>query len=351
MKKGFFAGVLALALGLSSLNAEKPAGETPGSNGLPNVSSRFHPDSTGIDIFADLLVWCAKESGTEAWAQVLTSSGTHAQFDLRAVDFEWNAGFRVGVGYGMRHDQWDTQLYYTWFHTHGDGRASGGPGTVHSSFLGNFYVDNTQGAGLSGPAYQNASIRWAIRFNMFDWELGRSFWVSKALSLRPFVGLKGGWIHQKIHSTWQTPNLPASEFFNTATENLKNNFWGIGPCGGLNTKWMLFTRPNHTFSLFGDFSAAIMYGQWTFGDRYRNDIQQEIVIRSSHLKSGATMARGLMGFGWDAKFCQGRYQFSTKLGYEMQFWLDQLQFYSFDIGRLSNELTLQGGTLELRFDF
>ena len=42
-------------------------------------------------------------------------------------------------------------------------------------------------------------------FNIFDWELGRNFWVSKALSLRPFLGLKGGWIHQSIHTKWQNP--------------------------------------------------------------------------------------------------------------------------------------------------
>lgn len=94
-----------------------------------------------------------------------------------------------------------------------------------------------------------------------------------------------------------------------------------------------------------------MYGHWTFGDVYKNDIQQKVSIKVPNINGGATMIRTLMGFGWDTNFCKDRFHFSARLGYEMQFWLDQLQFYSFDTGRLSNELTLQGGTLDLRFDF
>src|SRR5262249_51985460 len=160
--------------------------------------------------------------------------------DLHQVHFEWSPGFRVGVDYGMKHDQWDTQAYYTRFHTRGKDHASEGPGTVHSTFLGNFYVDNPQGSGLSGPSYQSASIDWTIRFNMFDWELGRHFWVSQSLSLRPFVGVKGGWIHQSIRSKWKDPNLVGAEFFKMGIEHIKNHFWGIGPEAGINTKWIFF---------------------------------------------------------------------------------------------------------------
>ncbi len=321
------------------------------SNGLPNIAARFKSNSTCFDVFADLLVWCAKESGSENWAEVITSSGSKIHCDIRDIDFDWNAGFRIGLGYGMRHDQWDTQLYYTWFRTHGNDRVSSSPGTIFSSFLGNFYVDNPSGAGISGVAYQKASMHWMIHFNMFDWELGRNFRVSRALSLRPFIGVKGGWIHQSLHTKWHNPNRFGAEFFNTARENLKNNFWGLGPCAGLNTKWNLFVRGDHSFNLFGDLSGAIMWGHWTFRDVYKNDIQQDVTVKLSHINGGASMLRTFMGLGWDVNFNRNRSHFSAKLGYEMQFWLDQLQFYSFDTGRLNNVLTFQGGTLELRFDF
>jgi hypothetical protein len=359
LKTGFFFALLAFSWSCLWLNAadsgtvanEEKVQAQSNSQALPNISSRFHPDSTCFTAFADLLVWTARESGSDNWAEVINSKGTSTTCDIRDVRFDWNAGIRVGLGYGMKHGQWDTQLYYTWFRTDGSDSVSSNPGSVFSPFLGNFYIDNPSGAGISGVAYQKARVHWTINFNMFDWELGRACWVSKALSLRPFIGLKGGWIHQSIHSTWQNPDRSGAEFFETGRENLKNNFWGIGPSAGLNTTWNFAIRQNHSFSLFGDFSGAIMWGHWTFGDTYKNDIHQEVVIKSSRFNSGASMLRTLMGLEWDALFNRQRFRFVTRLGYEMQFWLDQLQFYSFDAGRLSNELTFQGGTLEFRFDF
>lgn len=335
------------------LNADEPSAccqECP-PNGLPNISVRPCPCSRDFDVFADLIVWTAKEAGADCWAEVITSSGLTSSNDLRQVHFGWDAGFRVGIGYGMQHDQWDTQAYYTWFQTRGKDHVSSQPGAVHSAFLGNFYVDNAAGAGLSGPSYQKASIDWTIRFNMFDWELGRNFWVSQSLALRPFLGVKGGWIHQSIHTKWHNSTFSGAQSFSLGRENLKNNFWGIGPVAGINTKWNLFAGCSQSFNLFGDFSGAIMWGHWSFDDLFKNDLQQEVSITLPNVNSGASMIRAFMGFGWEADFCQNRYQFSTKLGYEMQFWLDQLQLYFFTGGRLNNELTLQGGTLEFCFNF
>jgi hypothetical protein len=320
-------------------------------NGQPNVSARFHPDSREFNIFATPIFWTAKEAGTDCWAEAITSDQTSISNNLEQIHFGWDLGFRVGAGYGMQHDQWDTNVFYTWFHTRGKDHASEGPGTIHSTFLGNFYVDNPDGKGLSGPSYESASIDWTIRFHVIDWELGRNFWISKSLALRPFIGIKGGWIHQFIHSKWQNPNLSGAEFFNVGIENIKNNFWGVGPEVGIDTKWVLFSGRSQFFSLFGDISGAIMWGHWSFRDVFNNALPQQVVVNLWPVNSGASMVRVFTGLEWEINFQQNRYQFSTKLGYEMQFWLNQLQFYSFTGGRLDNALTLQGGTLEFCFDF
>ncbi len=185
---------------------------------------------------------------------------------------------------------------------------------------------------------------------MFDWELGRNYRVSKALSLRPFLGVKGGWIYQSIHSQWYNPDRTGAAFFNVGRENLENNFWGIGPTTGINTQWNLFNKQSQ-FYLFGDFSGALMWGHWSFSDLFRNDLPQQVVVDLQNINGGASTIRTFMGFGCDLNFSQSQYRFTAKLGYEMQFWLDQLQFYSFTAGRLVNMLTLQGGTFELSFDF
>ncbi len=318
--------------------------------GLPNISTRCADRS--FDVIADVLVWCAKESATENWAQLFRSTAVQApnvDIDILQVSFGWDVGFRVGVDYGMAHDRWDTSLVYTWFRTEGKDHASTSGGEIVSAFFGNIFVGNPDALGLTGATYHNASIKWKINFNIFDWELGRSYWVSSGLALRPFMGLKGGWIDQRIDSTWLNP-LASARVLNpsalgVATENLKNDFWGLGPCVGLNTKWKLGDFNRHVFSLFGDFSGAIMWGHWTFGDVYKNELPLEVSVVNAELNGGASMLRTFTGFAWDVNF------FSLRLGYEMQFWLDQLQFYSSPMGRLSHELTLQGGSIDFRLDF
>lgn len=351
MKTSVFLGLVALLADTSYLLATVSSSDGGVGCEIPNGSTRSNPSSSSFDVFADLLVWRAAESGSDNWAEVINSNGTVTKCDIREIEFDWNAGFRVGIGYGMKRDQWDTQFYYTRFNTQGNDRVSSNPGSVFSAYLGNFYIDNPTGAGIAGVAYQKASAHWSIEFNMFDWELGRAFWVSTALSVRPFIGLKGGWIDQSIDTKWEIPSVSTVDFFNVGTENLKNDFWGIGPSIGVNTEWEMFAGQNHSFALFGDFSGAIMWGHWKFGDLYKNDGFQEVSVRLAPISGGASMFRSVMGLEWDAKCCSNRFHFSTKLGYEMQFWLDQLQLYLFDTGRLSNVLTLQGGTLEFRFDF
>jgi hypothetical protein len=328
-------------------NAKQPA---------VNISARFHPDKTEFNAFADLIFWTAKEVGADCWSEIITETTTPDQTyltnNMQQVNFGFDFGLKIGMGYGMLHDQWDTKIYYTWFNTTGRDSVSNGPGSVYSTFLGNFYLDNTHSKGIASVSYEAASISWKISFNMFDWELGRNFWVSKSLALRPFIGIKGGWIHQYIYSIWQHPTLkPDKPTFNVGTEDIKNNFWGIGPQGGLNTKWMFFSANTNFFSIFGDISGAIMWGHWTFGDTFKNDADQQITIHLRPMNTGATMMRLFTGLEWEGNFKENRYQFSTKLGYEAQFWLDQLQFYSFTGGHLDNALTLQGGTLEFCFDF
>ncbi|MFA6118464.1 MAG: Lpg1974 family pore-forming outer membrane protein [Parachlamydiales bacterium] len=319
-------------------------------NRLNNTSVNQSSIFKNFDVFANLIVWTAKEAGSDCWAEVIASDSLGISNNIQQVHFGWTPGFRVGGGYGKKHNHWDSQAYYTRFHTQGEDSISSGLGTVHSTFLGNFYVNNASGKGLSGPAYQKASIDWSIHFNMIDWELGRKFWINKLLILHPFLGIKGGRIDQIIKSKWQNPDVPDAEFFRVGTEDIKNNYWGIGPRAGINTKWNL-SNVRSQFYFFGDFSGAIMWGHWSFADIFQNDRRQEVFVDLQNISGGSSMMQTFTGIGWDANFDKNRYRFSIKLGYEMQFWLDQLQFYSFTGGRLVNELTLQGGTLECYLDF
>nr|NGX26747.1 hypothetical protein [Chlamydiota bacterium] len=299
------------------------------------------------EVFADFLVWCTSEASTENWGQVFTTEGSTENIDLLSVSFGCDFGFRLGLDYSTCHDGWDLLGSYTWYRSVGKDSART-DGEITSAFLGNFYINNADGGKLSGPTYRSASIRWKIALNIFDAELGRLFCASECLTLRPFIGLKGGWIDQSIDTKWQDPTDPAL-LFTKASEDLKNDFWGIGPSAGLNLNWILCGTECHTFSLFNDLSGALMYGRWTFKDRYQNDRSEVVIIDLSKIDGAAPMIRDFIGLGWKR---EGKcYCFAVRLGYEAQFWLSQLQFYTLNGGRLDNILTLQGGSLDVRFAF
>lgn len=305
-------------------------------------------------VFANLLSWTVREAGADNWAEVIDTEGSpqnpNRVASLKEVPFPWDIGFRIGASCQSIYKLWDTKAYYTRFHTRGKDDLFGGPGTVHSTFLGNFYVNNPSGSGLSGSAYEKASIDWTIDYNIFDWHFGYNVCVSNRVNFHPYLGLKAGWIHQSIHSMWENPDIEGEGAFQVGTENLKNNFWGIGPEVGVESKWLLFTRQCHFVHLLADFSVALLYGHWSFSDVYQNDLGEQIIIGNQNMNSGAPAFKTFIGFGWEhAK--EGRCRFSTKLGFEMQIWLDQLRYYSFTGGRLENQLTLQGGTLEFCFSF
>lgn len=318
--------------------------------GLPNISAQR--ETMPYKFFADFLFWTVRESGSDNWGINFSSDTNQEVNDVLSVPFEWSPGVRFGVDYALSHDGWDMKGNYTRFSNQGNDQASSSTG-ISSPFLGNFYVNNADGATVeASPRYANAKVKWTVHFDMLDWELGRKYWVSSALAMRPFAGIKGGRIHQKIHTNWNNPiNVTPATTFVEGKENLKNNFWGLGPSVGIDSVWKLGSIRKHTFSLFTDFSGAILWGRWSFKDVYQNDQPQKVSIGTSDITSATSMLRALFGFGWKANFIQDRFSFSARVGYESQVWLGQLQFYSYNTGRLTNPLTLQGATIDLIFNF
>ncbi len=310
--------------------------------------SSFTLQAECIGGFCDLLVWHAAEAGADNWAQVFTGRSTSREtVAIRDIPFGVDVGIRVGLERPLCGFAW--QLYYTWFATSaGDGART--DGSITSSFLGNFYINNP--TRRIGPSYQGASVEWSINFNMFDLEVGRPFCAGKRLILRPFIGLKGGWIDQAICSVWEDPIvMEPDEDFARGTEDLTNDFWGLGPTVGVDSRWLLAGCRGHPLYLAGDFSGALMVGHWRFSDLYQNDQPSTVDVVLEDVDSVATTLRAFLGLEWElSPQCQ-RFRLQLRMGYEAQFWFNQLQFYSLNTGRMNNLLTLQGGTFGLHIDY
>jgi hypothetical protein len=305
------------------------------------------------DLFADILYWNLQETNTQ-WAFLVNpkfvspASGAFSgafSDSLEAVTFDWSTGTRTGISYTLDHDLWNTQLYYTWYHTSGSSHVFSTPDLViQSQFIATDFLLTLPAFSLS---FNEAKIKWNVLFNMFNWDIGRDCWISPFLSLRPFLGVQGGWIHQNIHAHWMNSN---TVFPYSAEEVLKHRFWGVGPVAGLNSHWNIGCILKHAFSLYYDLSQVFMWGHWSFNEVAHTTINVNTISTQPDRKMGSLTLHSGAGFVWDYTF-KKRAQFTLKFGYELQVWMQHLQFFQHFSGLLNNALILQGGTFRFLFKF
>lgn len=315
--------VLLLIAGFQPLNANAEG------------SSPMNANSEGSTLIADFLLWHTSQQTASTWASVLKSSQRTLDVDATNVDFGWNKGFRGGVLHQLDCTQWDTGLYWTYFSAKANNEFSIGDQIVIPEFFSGF---------LSGNFFFGANLNWQLTMNMVDIEVGRKLDIDESFSIRPSIGIKGGTINQTINCQWN------AGFF-SSTERVKNNFTGGGPSLGIDGKWNICNG----FSLFGDFSTAFMWGNWKISDTYSRPsalggfvTPTTIITSMNNSKLGTVMYRYRMGLEWR---CHEKLPLTLQLGYEMQFWPNQLRMPTFQQLPVHGDLTLQGGTCQLRIDF
>lgn len=294
--------------------------------------------------FIDLLLWQVRESGADNWAQTFnySSSGDLTQTTLIDAPFNWNTGVRVGIGHQFN-QQFDLTLAYTHYQAYASNQTSG---VVASAFDGAYFVNNVDGSKL-GLSYHSGSIRWQLFYNTVDLNLGRQFSPDPVLLLHPFLGLKAASINQSIYTNWLNPTIATD--FTSATENLKNNFSGIGPTLGIDTTWAIYSSTHQSISLIGNVAAGLLVGHWNFNEVFNNNNDIKISVYVNSVNGVSPVTTGLLGLQWKASFAKT--ELSLRLGYEAQLWFNQEQFYSLSMGRANRPVSLQGGDLEFGFTF
>jgi hypothetical protein len=336
------------------------------------TSSRPCNDS-GFYFFADFLYWHA-DVGSSDWAFVNNNTtASVAAGPNKDVNFKWNFGFRVGFGIDMDHDQWDTDIYYTWFRGTTSSDSSDNAVSVVAPALANSLDSNYAGTFTAGSAKDK------LNFNVLDWELGRWFYVSNSISLRPHMGLKGAWIDLKETESL-TGGLVGGVGAPTAySVNNKTKSWAIGPSAGVNSNWYFGSgntadmRSGHSgevksrpmFSFFADFAGALMFSH--FKNTHSETATTASALPGAGGFSPSNLTRNqvvpvltsIAGFAFDTCFDCDKMHFGIRVGYEFQWWFRENQRLFVDTTsatspryvRTADDLALQGLTVDFRFDF
>ncbi len=329
-----------------------------GASGMVNPPGR--PQVKGgadLFIFGNVLYWNAHENGLSYAIKNKNSDSNLSNAEIKNIHGDWNVGFRVGAGYNLPHDGWDVN--FTWLrftdHAHKHTHASA------NRFVFPVWVHPADPVAFATPC-EKAHSHWKMHLNQIDLDLGREFFVSKWLTLRPHFGLRSDWIYQK----WDTyfRNFPSQAPLPNKVEiDFRDEWWGIGLEGGLDTQWGLGAG----FSIFANVSTAIIYGfhqikvededSPAFGTSLASN-GEFVKIKNNSYRISHPILDLMMGLRYDYMFFDDRFHMGLQVGWEHHVYFSQNQFPLFvdesSLGsfvRNQGDLALQGWTFGARFDF
>ena len=323
-----------------------------GASGIINPPGRPQvKDGYDVFLYGDLLVWQAHENGLALGIVSHSNSTTNAIIDgkVKNLDFEWDVGFRLGVGYNLPHDGWDVNLTWLRFYTDGHKNTHADDDEViypKVSHPGDLIANN--------ETCEKLHAHWDLHLNQLDLDLGREFFVSKWLTLRPHFGIRTDWIHQKFKVDYDDVAFSPHNESDVETEN-KDHWWAIGLNGGLDTQWGL----GGGWSIYSNLGAAILYGfhKVSYEDEDEPATQFGIDADNSYHISHPVLDLQL-GLRWDYMFSHDRFHLGLQGGWEHHVYFSQNQFMfftdDFNNGTFvtnQGDLTFQGWTLAARFDF
>lgn len=313
-----------------------------GVNGMINPAAMpLTRNGWDMQVSADALLWQLQEDGL-TYAVETTAAGLPVGAD--GVKQKYNWGFRVGLDWTIPHDNWD--IAATWTHLisnrHGNSTAA----------AGNLLVKTQGYADAATVGYTAASAKYHNRLDQICLNMGREFFISKWVTLRPFFGLRADWLRQRLRTSYGSSAAAISAGgllpLNQST-NQNNKWWGIGIESGLNTQWSFCGG----FSIYGNIATAIEYGLQKLALSESGAVTDSF-SRSYHICRPVLDLQ--LGLGYDYDFCEDAYHFGLKLGWENHVYFNQSRFLSYNTVNYSDtshggDLTYQGWTLHACFDF
>ena len=243
------------------------------------------------------------------------------------LDSSWDGGFKLGVGYCSACDGWDVGVTWTWFKNTTSSHLD-----AHSDSASVFIPLWSAYASQFGQTnfVRDIETHWKLELNLVDIELGREYWVSKYLTMRPFVGVRVAWIYQDftIKHKGGVFAIPLTTAFNNEVD-LENNFRGAGLRGGLDTVWNFGCG----WGLYGNLAFNLVYGRFCFtheeDNRTATGNHDKVEILETSSSFRATRAMFDLGFGlqWAAMICDCKYGLLISFGWEQHLFFDQNQFW------------------------
>ena len=343
----------------------------------PIANPKTDDSSWNPFITADYICWKAYEEGLQyayngvALGPVISGAGatggvnpgSASQGKVFRPKFEWESGFKVGLGNKFAHDGWDFYAQYTWLRSDAEDNEDDDDDCCETEQIvakSQFWLATVRTS--EDLVMGEEGARWNLNsFNVLDLELGRNFYISKFLTMRPFGGLKFSWQHQKYKVKYsdiifvgdQDGIPPSTNTIPNPSDvqlEFKQREFGVGLRFGMNTQWYFCKW----LGAYGDFALTTLWNRFkenrevevktATGEFDSEDIKDKIYGITGVFEVG-------IGLFFEWAFHDDDYMFTLAAGWEDQVWWGQNNFIYLMENNEPGTLSFQGFTLKAGFAF
>jgi hypothetical protein len=356
------------------------------------------PEVQRVDCFVsgaiarvDFLWWHPSEN-LNGFAEVVTHENVIGVADntsgdpkghRKSLSYDWSPGFRLGLGWDSKYENWDLMVNWTWFYNHTENHISkeahsatstnaGLAGSqnglgIYAEWLGEWlpsgtgnFLDEVPIQLVHPGPFTHARASWELSYNTVDALVGRSF-ISRSNLLKPFFGLRAGFIERemlaKYHGYQNLGSLltfvPLYNGFSSGSTRAKMEFSGFGPCVGIMDQFRFCCG----LRLLGELSAALLYGPVSGSDKFTlNNLAGGVStlfsgsdFHETREWSPVTNLQMRFGFGWATCFNGDKYSFSIDAAWEETRWF--FHGFSNNNNKGITNISLSGLTVSTQFGF
>lgn len=278
----------------------------------------FRKDQTVYFTNAEFLYWTVDEGALDYALKMqepaFSNAATYATGRFKNAIFDWDPGFRIGIGHFNAPHFWDVTAQYTYLHAEGSNHAKA-PDESDEFLVGTWIGPDFSTTGSAIPL-EHAHSHIHFKYNLVDFLFTRRFYPNPHLRLNLFGGATSAFIYQK----WRVRYTD----FDDNHSHIRNRwqFIGAGLRLGVHLDWYM----GWNLYLTGTASTAILSGE------YKNRAFQKIEssslpVRNTHFRDIrlAYTTQFALGPSWQRSFTNFRTELF--LGYELTMWFNLHAIY------------------------
>lgn len=268
--------------------------------------------SPGFFTQAEILYWQADGEGLSYAVEGSSVQNLSGGAVAKNLEFEWDVGFNVGLGYRLPHDRWNMLLQWTSFQTHADAQKNA---KAEQIFFPLWLTPSAE----HGLFATWVKAHWRLHLGLVDLLLSRSFEPTQTLTLTPQFGVRWGSARQKFNPEYRAGNLPDG---GEVVLSMKNKFWGMGPYVGFRCDYEL----TKGFTLFARGAFSLLCGEFYL---HQSEKEENLLRLHSIYRASSVVLDGSVGLRW-LHFLRGRLKrFNVELAWDQWVLFSQNQLLRF----------------------